>query len=190
MSNRSKGRYCLICQGEIILDKFRHEVNEGKDGYDLSDHYRYGGKVPEDLYSKEELVEKLNWYDRQVNENLYDDPVTMQNFEDRVFPCLNQRITQCINDLPLYESRDIKVSFNDLDYNTGRMEQYHIECKVKHTDETGYINPSLEELKKDVDDYTLTKVLIELNHYIDEFCNTQDKQILLYGLRARLMTMG
>lgn len=183
-----KDRYTLVCQGDIILDNFRHETRTGKDGYDLMNHNRIGGDVPDDLYSKEELVKQLNEYDRQVNSAFYDNPEQLLSFEEQVFPVLQSQITQAINDLDLYESMKGSVAYNDLNYNTGGMGQYIIDYTVKHADEKGYC-PEAAAYKKETDPYTLTKVLLELEKYINEVEWSDKEKLVLYGLRARLMTL-
>lgn len=187
--HKRTNRYELVCQGELIVDYFKAEANEDKEVYNLMDLRTYGGEVPDRHYSKQDLVDKLNWYDRQVNGEYYDRPEMILTFEDQIFPRLQSEIALKAKDLPLYESEDVNVAYCNMDYNTGKMERYDIECKIKHTDETGFVQSSDADMMKSCDPYTLTKCLIEINKFINECCRTQEEQILLYGLRARIVML-
>lgn len=189
-NNKRTNRYELVCQGDLIVDYLKAEMNEGKEVYNLMDTGRYGGEVPENHYNKQDLVDKLNWYDHQVNGEYYNNPEMILTFEDKIFPELNSRITHAAKDLELYSSEKVNVTYCDMDYNTGKMDRYNIECKIKHTDETGFCQPSNGELMKSCDEYTLTRVLIELNKFIEDACKTEEEKILLYGLRARLIMLS
>ena len=188
--HKRTNRYELVCQGELIVDYFKVEANEDKEAYNLMDLQTYGGKVPENHYSKQDLVDKLNWYDRQVNSEYYNNPEMILTFEDKIFPELNSRITHAAKDLELYSSENVNVAYCDMDYNTGKIDRYNIECKIHHTDETGFCQPSSTELMKTCDEYTLTRCLIELNKFIEDSCRTDEEKILLYGLRARLILLA
>lgn len=188
MRDRTK-RYDLVCQGDLIVDYFQAEFNGEKEVYNLMDVGRFGGEVPENHYSKQDLVDKLNWYDKQVNGAFYDKPEMALTFEDQIFPRLNSQISLKAKDLPLYESENVNVAYCDMNYNTGKMERYDIECKIKHTDETGFVQPNIDDMMKSCDPYTLTKCLIEINKFINEACRTEEEKILLYGLRARIIML-
>lgn len=188
MRDRTK-RYDLVCQDNLIVDYFQAEFNGEKEVYDLIDRRMHGGEVPSNHYSKQDLVDKLNWYDKQVNGEFYDKPEMALTFEDQIFPRLNSQISLKAKDLPLYESENVNVAYCDMNYNTGKMERYDIECKIKHTDETGFVQPNIDDMRKSCDPYTLTKCLIEINKFINESCRTEEEKILLYGLRARIMML-
>jgi hypothetical protein len=158
--HKRTNRYELVCQGELIVDYFKVEANEDKEAYNLMDLQTYGGKVPENHYSKQDLVDKLNWYDRQVNSEYYNNPEMILTFEDQIFPELNSRITHAAKDLELYSSENVNVAYCDMDYNTGKIDRYDIECKIHHTDETGFCQPSSTEVMKTCDEYTLTYLKI------------------------------
>ena len=190
MKSKRTNRYELVCQGDLIVDYFKAEMNEDKEVYNLMDTGRYGGEVPETHYSKQDLVDKLNWYDRQVNSEYYNNPEMILTFEDKIFPELNSRITHAAKDLELYSSENVNVAYCDMDYNTGKIDRYNIECKIRHTDETGFCQPSSTELMKTCDEYTLTRCVIELNKFIEDSCRTEEEKILLYGLRARLILLA
>lgn len=178
-------RYALVCCDELIVDYFSAEMGEDKEAYNLMDT-RYCGGVPKRHYTKQDLVDKLNWYDKQLNHEHYDDPKTLIDFENRVLPQLNNLITSKVKELPVYESDKVDLAYCDIDYNTGEMERYQIECKIRHTDKNGYCPPIPDDLTKQLDEYTLTKVLVKINQYIDDFCKTPEEKLLLTGLRNEI----
>lgn len=76
-----------------------------------------------------------------------------------------------------------------MDYNTGEISKYNINVSVSRSDETGTIDNYKYIPTKELDEYTRTSMLLEFEKYINENKFTQEELVLLYGLRARLLTL-
>lgn len=185
-----KDRYRLI-GNDLIIDTFADNTsNQFKKGYLLPYPFEDKDINNGKYYNLKELVCKLNEYDRQVNQELYTNEDLLLNLEKQVYPLLEQKLSDAISKLKKHQSDKIKMQFVDLDYNTGDIAKYTLNCTVSLADEYGDSQPL--QYSKEIDEYTRTRILLELNNYLDtikiDTMSTEDK-VLWYGLRARLLTL-
>ena len=177
-------RYRLVSGGELIVDTVAYDNNEEKDAYLLSPHYdnpRY--------YNTMELVDKLNEYDRMVTKDYYADETFSLDLENQIIPRLNSELKQKLCELQPYSNDKFDINYMDMDYNTGEISKYNINVSVSRSDETGTIDNYKYIPTKELDEYTRTSMLLEFEKYINENKFTQEELVLLYGLRARLLTL-
>ena len=141
---KMEGRYKLVGDNDIILDLFRCDARTDKIGYDLINHRIMGGKIADDMYDKESLVNLLNMYDYQLNPNFYDKDYPNYNCitrgdSIRMLDILSERFTglvsQKLKSLPKLESDKVKLTYGNVDYNTGNIDKYILDCYITHTDE-------------------------------------------------------
>lgn len=177
-------RYRLVSGGELIVDTVAYDNNEEKDAYLLSPHYDNPG-----YYNTQDLVDKLNEYDRMVTKDYYADETFSLDLEKQIIPCLNSRLKQKICELQPYSNDKFDINYMDMDYNTGEISKYNINVSVSRSDETGRIDNYKYIPTKELDEYTRTSMLLEFEKYINENKFTQEELVLLYGLRARLLTL-
>lgn len=185
-----KDRYRLI-GNDLIIDTFADNTsNQFKEGYLLPYPFEDNDVNNGRYYTLNDLVDKLNEYDNQVNHGLYDNTDLFLNLEKQVYPLLEQRLSDTIGKLKKNQSDKIKISFVDLDYTTGDVAKYTLDCKISFEDETGGDEALFHG--KEIDEYTRTKMLLELNKYLNDIridkMSNEDK-VLWYGLRARLLTL-
>lgn len=185
-----KDRYRLI-GNDLIIDTFADNTsNQFKKGYLLPYPFEDEDVNNGRYYNLTDLVDKLNEYDRQVNQELYDNEEMLLTLEKQLYPLLEQKLSDTISKLKKNQSDKIKIQFVDLDYNTGDIAKYTINCTVSLADETGGDEALFHG--KEIDEYTRTKMLLELNKYLNDIridkMSNEDK-VLWYGLRARLLTL-
>ena len=141
---KMEGRYKLVGDNDIILDLFRCDARTDKIGYDLINHRIMGGKIADDMYDKESLVNLLNMYDYQLNPNFYDKDYPNYNCitrgdSIRMLDILSERFTglvsQKLKSLPKLESDKVKLTYGNVDYNKGNIDKYILDCYITHTDE-------------------------------------------------------
>ena len=177
-------RYRLVSGGELIVDNVAYDNNEEKDAYLLSPHYDNPG-----YYNTQDLVDKLNEYDRMVTKDYYADETFSLDLENQIIPRLNSELKQKLCELQPYSNDKFDINYMDMDYNTGEISKYNINVSVSRSDETGTIDNYKYIPTKELDEYTRTSMLIEFEKYINENKFTQEELVLLYGLRARLLTL-
>lgn len=177
-------RYRLVSGGELIVDTVAYDNNEEKDAYLLSPHYDNPG-----YYNTQDLVDKLNEYDRMVTKDYYADENFSLDLEKQILPRLNSRLKQKLCELQPYSQDKFDINYMDMDYNTGAISKYTINVSVSRSDETGTIDNYKYIPTKELDEYTRTSMLLEFEKYINENKFTQEELVLLYGLRARLLTL-
>lgn len=180
-----KDRYILVSDS-LILDRFEYDESGREKGYLLPSMFQNDtGKY----HNANALVDKLNDYDKQLNGNLYNDTNLLLQYENTILPSISSFINEQLSNLPLYSSEEFNVQVADVgNIRDGEFRKHTIECKVSYTDSTGFVEPSDKEFMKQIDKYTLTRILLEVNNYIDEFADSDRDKILLFGLRARLLT--
>ena len=166
-------RYRLVSGGELIVD-----------AYLLSPHYDNPG-----YYNTQDLVDKLNEYDRMVTKDYYADETFSLDLENQIIPRLNSELKQKICELQPYSNDKFDINYMDMDYNTGEISKYNINVSVSRSDETGRIDNYKYIPTKELDEYTRTSMLLEFEKYINENKFTQEELVLLYGLRARLLLL-
>ena len=177
-------RYRLVSGGELIVDNVAYDNNEEKDAYLLSPHYDNPG-----YYNTQDLVDKLNEYDRMVTKDYYADENFSLDLENQIIPRLNSELKQKLCELQPYSNDKFDINYMDMDYNTGEISKYNINVSVSRSDETGRIDNYKYIPTKELDEYTRTSMLLEFEKYINENKFTQEELVLLYGLRARLLTL-
>ena len=177
-------RYRLVSGGELIVDNVAYDNNEEKDAYLLSPHYDNPG-----YYNTQDLVDKLNEYDRMVTKDYYADETFSLDLENQIIPRLNSELKQKLCELQPYSNDKFDINYMDMDYNTGEISKYNINVSVSRSDETGRIDNYKYIPTKELDEYTRTSMLLEFEKYINENKFTQEELVLLYGLRARLLTL-
>ena len=177
-------RYRLVSGGELIVDNVAYDNNEEKDAYLLSPHYDNPG-----YYNTQDLVDKLNEYDRMVTKDYYADENFSLDLENQIIPRLNSELKQKLCELQPYSNDKFDINYMDMDYNTGEISKYNINVSVSRSDETGTIDNYKYIPTKELDEYTRTSMLLEFEKYINENKFTQEELVLLYGLRARLLTL-
>lgn len=177
-------RYRLVSGGELIVDTVAYDNNKEKDAYLLSPHYDNPG-----YYNTQDLVDKLNEYDRMVTKDYYADENFSLDLENQIIPRLNSELKQKLCELQPYSNDKFDINYMDMDYNTGEISKYNINVSVSRSDETGTIDNYKYIPTKELDEYTRTSMLLEFEKYINENKFTQEELVLLYGLRARLLTL-
>ena len=177
-------RYRLVSGGELIVDNVAYDNNEEKDAYLLSPHYDNPG-----YYNTQDLVDKLNEYDRMVTKDYYADETFSLDLENQIIPRLNSELKQKLCELQPYSNDKFDINYMDMDYNTGEISKYNINVSVSRSDETGTIDNYKYIPTKELDEYTRTSMLLEFEKYINENKFTQEELVLLYGLRARLLIL-
>ena len=177
-------RYRLVSGGELIVDTVAYDNNEEKDAYLLSPHYDNPG-----YYNTQDLVDKLNEYDRMVTKDYYADETFSLDLENQIIPRLNSELKQKLCELQPYSNDKFDINYMDMDYNTGEISKYNINVSVSRSDETGTIDNYKYIPTKELDEYTRTSMLLEFEKYINENKFTQEELVLLYGLRARLLIL-
>ena len=177
-------RYRLVSGGELIVDTVAYDNNEEKDAYLLSPHYDNPG-----YYNTQDLVDKLNEYDRMVTKDYYADETFSLDLENQIIPRLNSELKQKLCELQPYSNDKFDINYMDMDYNTGEISKYNINVSVSRSDETGRIDNYKYIPTKELDGYTRTSMLLEFEKYINENKFTQEELVLLYGLRARLLIL-
>ena len=177
-------RYRLVSGGELIVDTVAYDNNEEKDAYLLSPHYDNPG-----YYNTQDLVDKLNEYDRMVTKDYYADETFSLDLENQIIPRLNSELKQKLCELQPYSNDKFDINYMDMDYNTGEISKYNINVSVSRSDETGRIDNYKYIPTKELDEYTRTSMLLEFEKYINENKFTQEELVLLYGLRARLLIL-
>ena len=177
-------RYRLVSGGELIVDTVAYDNNEEKDAYLLSHHYDNPG-----YYNTQDLVDKLNEYDRMVTKDYQADETFSLDLENQIIPRLNSELKQKLCELQPYSNDKFDINYMDMDYNTGEISKYNINVSVSRSDETGRIDNYKYIPTKELDEYTRTSMLLEFEKYINENKFTQEELVLLYGLRARLLTL-
>ena len=182
-------RYRLVSGGELIVDTVAYDNNEEKDAYLLSPHC-YCHDDDSGYYDVEDLVDKLNEYDRMVTKDYYADENFSLDLENQIIPRLNSELKQKLCELQPYSNDKFDINYMDIDYNTGEVSKYTIDVSVSRSDETGRIDNNYKYIPtKELDEYTRTSMLLEFEKYINENKFTQEELVLLYGLRARLLTL-
>ena len=157
-------RYRLVSGGELIVDTVAYDNNEEKDAYLLSPHYDNPG-----YYNTQDLVDKLNEYDRMVTKDYYADENFSLDLEKQIIPRLNSELKQKLCELQPYSNDKFDINYMDMDYNTGEISKYNINVSVSRSDETGRIDNNYKYIPtKELDEYTRTTMLIEFEKYINE----------------------
>ena len=182
-------RYKLVGGGDLILDTLAYDNNHEKEGYLLLPHHYYPDDDNPRYYNTMELVDKLNEYDRMVTKDYYADETFSLDLENQIIPRLNSELKQKLCELQPYSNDKFDINYMDMDYNTGEISKYNINVSVSRSDETGRIDNYKYIPTKELDEYTRTSMLLEFEKYINENKFTQEELVLLYGLRARLLSL-
>ena len=189
--NNERYKLIDIGYGYIVVDEWlarNMRYNEEEYEYEIIPE-PYGRRESSKRLNMTDLIAKLNDYNLQLNGEYDEEKVNrLVSFENQVYPQLNALITEKVRDSNLYSHDKVKLNYCDMDYNTGDFEQYQIECSIKHTDRTGFTQPCYEDLLKDIDEYTRTKILVKINHYLDD-CKNDSERLLLTSLRNEILIM-
>lgn len=193
MNSPERYRLINIGGGYIVVDTWADRNREDKYEYLIMPDPMGGLTCREEedskRYNMKDLVAKLNEYNYKLNGDYTEGAANMVLLlENKVYPQLEQLITEKINHMTPHSTERVKVNFVDLDFNTSKFDKYEIKCDIIRSDESGYAQPCLEDHLKSLDQYTITRCLIALNQYLDK-CKNESEKLLLLGLRAELMTM-
>ena len=161
-------RYIMhdIGEGFVVQDRLAHMNHEHENDYMLlTKMFGEERKVQKGYKTKEEFMELVNDLDRTVNGHLYNNDADLILSKHAIYKQLESKL-----DLILSEkaSENFKVTFNNLDFNTGTCEEIEINVGVTYNGIMPIDKNRSPFLEKVLSNQLFDKIMVTLNRYQDE----------------------
>lgn len=161
-------RYHLhdIGEGFVIQDKLAHMNHEHENDYMLlTNMFGKERTVDKGYKTKEEFMEMVNDLDRTVNGHLYNNGPDLLLSKHAIYKQLESKLDLILNEKA---SEKFKVTFNNLDFNTGTCEEIEINVGVTYNGIMPIDRNRSPFLEKVLSNQLFDKIMVTLNRYQDE----------------------
>lgn len=160
-------RYTMhdIGEGFVVRDRLAHMNHEPENDYMLLTNFFGKERVQKGYKTKEEFMEMVNDLDRTVNGHLYNNDPDLLLSKHAIYKQLESKL-----DLILSEkaSEKFKVTFNNLDFDTGTCEEIEINVGVTYNGIMPIDRNRSPFLEKLLSNQLFDKIMVTLNRYQDE----------------------